>query len=66
MKRTRYIVHLPGDEIARFSNVHDALAYGRMISREQGAMIEVGAPDGLIGQFNDGDATPEFAHLDRR
>lgn len=65
MKRTRYIVYLPHDEIARFSHVRDALNYGRLISREHGTTVEVSAPDGLIGQFTDGDATPEFLHLDR-
>lgn len=59
MKRTKYVVYMPSGHIARFSDVLAALDYGRQYN------AEVSAPDGLIGQFKDGKATPEFAHLDR-
>ena len=72
MKRTKYVVWLPGGEVARFSNPKHALDYGREASRSDRAiysgpgLIEIGAPDGIIGQFSDGQASREFAHLDWR
>lgn len=65
MKRARYVVHnLPGHHVARFSDPQMALDFGREQSKEVGT-VQVSAPDGLIGQFLDGMATDEFAHLDR-
>jgi len=60
MKHAKYVVYLKGGHIARFSDAEAALAYGR----EHDA--EVSAPDGLIGQFQNGQATAEFIHLDVR
>jgi hypothetical protein len=62
-KRAKYVVHLDSGHIARFSYHTDALDYGRLRSHVDG-ITEVSAPDGLIGQFENGRATPEFAHLD--
>ncbi len=64
MKRTKYVVHLNDGHVARFSNHQHALAYGRDASRPDLTIIEVHAPDGIIGQFTEGQATREFAHLD--
>lgn len=60
-KRTKYIVHCPGDHIARFSEQWHARAFAVVLSeRMPGHLIEMSAPDGLIGQYRGGDPTPEF------
>lgn len=61
MKRTRYRVYCPGDHVAQFSSHRQALLFAEFISREPGAgLIEVAAPDGLVGQYRRGIPTPEF------
>jgi hypothetical protein len=49
--------------IAKFSSRQDAIDFARAQSRR--GFTEVHAPDGIIGQFQDGRATPEFEHLDQ-
>lgn len=72
MKRTKYIVYLRGEHIARFSDYSHAITFARFMSRNDWGIyggpgfVEVSAPDGIIAQFRDGGATPEFAHLDKR
>lgn len=67
-KLTKYAVNY-GRDIACFSNRNDAIRFARLVSKvgsiwaaDGGA--EVTAPGGLIAQFRDGRATPEFQHLD--
>lgn len=62
--RTKYIVHYGNARLARFSDQDDALNYARWISETWNG-VECIAPDGLIGQFLNGRATPEFARLDQ-
>lgn len=68
-KNTKYLV-TGGDHVSRFSSYQDAIWFARECSRMDsplavpGFMTEVRMPDGLIAQFSDGKATPEFAHLD--
>lgn len=66
-KRTRYIVQCRG-EIARFSSYRHALLFAEMLSGRDcpGQLVEVSAPDGLVGQYRDGRPTPEFKqhHID--
>ncbi len=65
MKRCKYYIRLAKNNVARFSDADTALRFGREESRDGCGPVEVIAPDGLIGQFRDGKATPEFSHLDR-
>jgi len=60
-KRTKYIVNCPSDHIARFSEYWHAMEFAQGISRRfYGHLIEVAARDGLVGQYQDGQSTPEF------
>lgn len=70
-RRTKFTVHF-GKSVARFSDYADAMRFARMASVVGSVWMtagegqsEVVASDGIIGQFVDGKATPEFAHLDR-
>lgn len=58
-KTCKYTVHY-GSEIAKFSDRSDAMTFARMAGYS-----EVSDKTGLIGQFVEGKATPEFAHLDK-
>lgn len=49
--------------VAKFSDRDDAIDFARAKSR--GGFTEVHAPDGIVGQFENGKATPEFEHLDQ-
>lgn len=51
-------------QVARFTSYDDAMAFGREKSRS-GHLVEVSNRTGLIGQFERGKSTPEFAHNDR-
>lgn len=53
-----------GRNVAKFSNYADAMSFARMMSAE--VDVDVRDKTGLIGQFYDGMATPEFAHLDAK
>lgn len=57
MRRCRYRVTYDFD-VARFTSLEDAMAFAR-----QQRWAEVSDRTGLIGQFEDGRATPEFDHL---
>ena len=57
-KRIKYTVRV-SDEIARFSYYRHAMLFARLVS-ENGHIAEVSAKDGLVGQYMNGDATPEF------
>jgi hypothetical protein len=60
-KRTKYTVYNIGGETARFSSLRHALLFAVMLSdRMPGHLIEVGAKDGLAGQYQGGKPTPEF------
>lgn len=66
-KRTKYIVHCPGDHIARFSEQWHARMFAEELSKRMpGMWVEMSAPDGLIGQYHNGQPTPEFKqhHID--
>lgn len=66
-KPTRFIVHCPGNHIARFSEQWHARVFAVALSeRMPGHSIEMSAPDGLIGQYLGGESTPEFKqhHID--
>lgn len=66
MKRTKYVVR-DGNEIARFSSVRHACLFGAMLSEHMPwQLIEVAAPDGLVGQYRGGHPTSEFKqhHID--
>lgn len=61
MKRTKYVVRNIEGETARFSNLRHALLFAIMLSeRMPGYLIEVSAKDGLAGQYQGGNPTPEF------
>lgn len=60
--KTPYVV-TGFDQVAKFSSLHRAFEYARMLS-ESGFLIEVCDKTGIIGQFRCSKATPEFAHLD--
>lgn len=60
-KRTKYKVDTTNGDIARFSNYNQAMWFARSISLHLPQFhIEVSALDGLVGQFKNGVATPEF------
>jgi hypothetical protein len=60
-KRTKYLVHCPGGHVARFSEQWHARIFAITLSESMpGHLIEMQAPDGLIGQYRGGDTTPEF------
>lgn len=66
-KRTKYIVYSPDHHIARFSEQWHARIFAVALSeRMPGHLIEMSAPDGLIGQYRGGAPTPEFKqhHID--
>jgi hypothetical protein len=66
-KRTKYVVHCPGEHIARFSEQWQARIFAVALSeRMPGHWIEMSAKDGLIGQYHGGEPTPEFKqhHID--
>lgn len=48
-----------GKELARFSDYADAMTFARMAGHS-----EVRDRTGLVGQFSEGKATPEFAALE--
>lgn len=50
--------------LASFHDFANAMAYARNVSLGGPAMVEIIAPDGIVGQFVKGVPTPEFAHLD--
>lgn len=67
MKRTKYTVHHIEGETAKFSSYRHALLFAMMLSeRIPGQLIEVSAKDGLVGQYQGGNPTPEFKqhHID--
>jgi hypothetical protein len=66
-KRTKFLVNLPNGHVARFSEEWHARLFSEAISdRMPWLLIELLAPDGLIGQYRDGAPTPEFEqhHID--
>jgi len=68
-KRTKFAVWMGDDHVARFSSYSDAIWFAREVSRLDsprfaGGTSEVSDRTGLIAQFDDGAATPEFSHLD--
>ena len=61
MKRTKYLVHCPGEHVARFSSEGHARIFAIALSRRAiNFRIEISAPDGLIGQYCEGRTTEEF------
>lgn len=64
MRRCKFVVYYHGrdesGEVARFSMLTDAEAFAR--SKDYSELAD---NSGLIGQFKNGRATPEFAHLDK-
>jgi hypothetical protein len=65
--RTKYVVHCSDNHIARFSEQWHARIFAVALSeRMPGHLIEMSAPDGLIGQYRGGAPTPEFKqhHID--
>lgn len=59
----KYAIHAFSRRDERTDDFDAAIGRARQLSRETGH-AEVSAPDGLVGQFAGGKATPEFAHLD--
>jgi hypothetical protein len=60
-RQTRYVVCCPDRHVARFSEQWHARMFAIALSeRMRGYLIEMSAPDGLIGQYRDGYSTPEF------
>ena len=59
MKRCKYAVHY-GNEVARFSGYGHAMEFARYISAAGGWLAEVTGPTGMVGQYSDGETTPEF------
>lgn len=61
--RCRFAVSLASNLGARFTHREHAIAWAREMSKAMG-WAEVNAPDGVIGQFQDGKPTEEFSFLD--
>jgi len=60
-RRTKFLVSCPDDHVARFSEQWHARVFAIALSeRMPGHLIEMRAPDGLIGQYRAGKSTPEF------
>lgn len=59
-QKTPYHVIHAGRLLARFFKPEDALWWAKRQSAETGHFLEIIAPDGVIGQFRSGLATPEF------
>lgn len=59
-KKTQYIVILMNDDVAKFSDPDDAHGFAWFYSNRYNLFIEVHAPDGIIGQYDNGSPTPEF------
>lgn len=58
--RTAFTVRY-GREIAKFSSNRDAMHFAEAMSlANPGYLIEVGHKTGLVGQYRNGDTTPEF------
>lgn len=67
MIRTRFTVHyfaFKRDQVARFSNEREAREFGKFISRREMSLVEMSDKTGLIGQWDCGAVTPEFAHTE--
>jgi hypothetical protein len=60
----RYKIHIPNGLTEKTDDFDAAINRGRRLSAERDGLIEVSAPDGLVAQFMNGVATPEFAHID--
>ncbi len=60
--RTKFVVYYQA-KIARFSDYVDAHAFARQQSHF-GGLVEIVGKDGMVGQYDHGKPTPEFAiHL---
>lgn len=62
----KFVVRYSGEgsmRTAKFSNYDDAMTFARQRNSSE-VSLTVGRGKGLIGQFQKGKATPEFAHLD--
>ena len=67
-KQTKFVVEYGyGPRVARFSDFGDAMRFARAMSasfHRRSEVIAMGSVGGLIGQWDDGKSTPEFAHND--
>jgi hypothetical protein len=54
MKRTKYIVRCPDGHVARFSEQWHARIFAVALSERLPGLIELSAPDGLIGKYQHG------------
>lgn len=59
-QKTHFVVRYGNDKRARFSDYFDAMWFAEQVSMKAG-WAEVGHKTGLVGQYNNGVTTPEFA-----
>jgi hypothetical protein len=62
--RTKFTVHYfanKRDQVARFSDESEARNFGKFVSRRGNSLVEMSDKTGLVGQWQSGIATPEFA-----
>lgn len=64
-RNARFQVFVTSRPIAKFFELKDAIWYAREISYG-GSLTDVSESRGIVAQFVNGRATPEFAHIDAK
>lgn len=59
--RTPFVVHIHETRVAKFSDPDNAHEFAQFYSERHDVFVDVSAPHGLIGQYNHGKPTAEFA-----